>query len=359
MAPHFVAADFPVLHHPVSRTAKGILKPYRTRFQTGGRCDCLKCRTRFIGIVNASVPPHLVQRVLAVLIRHRSAVRPGIQGKGVIQVKLRYIYHGKDFPVLRIHQQDSHFIRLLFLHDLFCHLLGVHLDIIVQADLQRIARHRLHPVFRHAVKFHPPGVRRGQDRSVLPFQVLLVLHFQPYDSLIIPSRKAKNLGSKLVIGVVAFEIFIYLHAVKFHITDIVPGLLIHVRLNPLHGGHLLHTLTDCRLIHLKGLRQRLNYLLRLPYLAVDYRYGADRLVGGQYFAPGVQYLAPGRLDFPLSLVKVFCLLLIVFCIEHHQIDKPPHQRQDNHGRNDENHQDLTLIICFIFHNAKTSQKLFV
>ncbi len=151
MSSYLMTADLPILYHPVARTAKGILKSYRSRFQTGRRRDRLERRTRLISIVDTAVPPHLVQRILPVLVGHGCIVSAGIQCKRIVQIKFRDIDHGKDLSILRVHQQDSHFVRLLLLHNLFCHLLGIHLDVIVQADLQRIARNRLHPPFCNAV----------------------------------------------------------------------------------------------------------------------------------------------------------------------------------------------------------------
>ena len=162
MPSYFMAADLAILHHPVSGTAECIIQMNHAFLQAGGCSDDLKGGAWLIGIIDTSIPPHLVQGFLLLFIRHRIAAFSRIQGEGLVQVELRHIYHGKYLPVLRIHKQDSHLVCLLFFHYLFRHLLGIHLDIIIQAYLKRISRYRLH----HPVKFHASGIRCRQYRSI-------------------------------------------------------------------------------------------------------------------------------------------------------------------------------------------------
>ena len=69
----------------------------------------------------------------------------------------------------------------------------IHLNVIVQADLQCIAGHRLHPPLSHTVKLYAPCVRRSQYGTILSFQVFFIFYFQPHNPLVIPSGKAKHL----------------------------------------------------------------------------------------------------------------------------------------------------------------------
>ena len=159
--------------------------------------------------------------------------------------------------------------------------------------------------------------------------------------------------------IVTLKILVDLHSVKLHVADHISRLLIHVRLDPLHGRHLLHPFAHSVFIHFKRLGKRLYHLLRFLDLAVDHRYGTYRLVGRKHFPLRVQDLPPCRLDLPLPLMQVLSLLLIIFCVKYHQIYKPSYKRKYNRRRAEKYYQDLLLIICLILHNIKTSQKLFL
>ena len=56
----------------------------------------------------------------------------------------------------------------------------------------------------------------------------------------------------------------------------------------------------------------------------------------------VHNLASRCLNLTFSFMQVLCFFLIVLCIKYHQVDKPPHQRQDDYGGNDEYNQYLPL-----------------
>ena len=92
---------------------------------------------------------------------------------------------------------------------------------------------------------------------------------------------------------------------------------------------------------------------------MDHRDGADRLIGSQDGASRIHDLPSGCLDLPLPLMKGFRLLLVVLGIKYHQIDQPSHQRQNDCSRADEYYEYLFLVIRFILHIEKTSQKPFL
>ena len=187
-----MAPDLPVIHDAVSRTHKGVIQRYNTLFQTGGSRNNLKCRSRFISIVNAPVPPHLIELVLKFFIRQGSLIYSCIQLIGIVQIKFRDIDHGIDFAVLRIHQKDRYRFRLLFFHHILCRLLTVCLHIIVKTYLKSLPGYRFDSVLCHAVELNAPGIRHCQYRSIGAFQIVLILYFQTDDSLIIPSGKSKH-----------------------------------------------------------------------------------------------------------------------------------------------------------------------
>ena len=169
MPSHFVAADLPVLHNAVTGTHEGVVQRHDALLQAGGRGDDLECRSGLISIIDAPVPPHLVELILEFLIRQCFLIHPRIQFIRVVQVEFRHIYHGVDLPVLRVHEQDGDTVRLLLLHCLQRRLFTVRLNIVVQAHLQRLPGDRFDPVLRHPVQLDPPGVSGSQDGSVRSF----------------------------------------------------------------------------------------------------------------------------------------------------------------------------------------------
>ena len=243
--PHgFVAADPSVLYHNKSRAAKPVFRGHHTFLQSGGGSDDLKGRTRFIGIVDTAVPPHLIQFFLLLFFRKAFRIRSLREGVGVIQVKFRHVHHGHNFPVLRIHHQDRHPLRLLGLHHLLCKLGGVALDIHIQADIEVISRYGLYSLLACGINLHSPRIRHGQDHSLLPLQIFLVFDLQADNSLIVSSGKAKYLGGKAVIGIVTFVILIHLHPFQIVGPDCISLFFSHIAFDPLNGGILFYPLTD-------------------------------------------------------------------------------------------------------------------
>ena len=99
--------------------------------------------------------------------------------------------------------QDRH-IRLASFSstDLHGRLLGVGLDIIVQADLQVAPGTGFDPRPRpRSSVSHPRASVSGQDRAVrLPLQVRFILHLQADDALIVAAGKAQHLGSQAAVA---------------------------------------------------------------------------------------------------------------------------------------------------------------
>ena len=201
MSSYFVTSDLPILHHPISRTLKSVIQFHYACFQTGRGRNNLKSRPWLISIVNTAISPHLIQEFLLLLRIFRICCRLFFsiccqkflrQCKRIIQIKFWHIHHRQYFSILRIHQQDRHPICLLFLHHFLCRLLSIFLNVIVYAELQCIPRYRFDAVFCNPIQFNPTGICCREDHSVLSFQILLILHFQPDDSLIIPSGKSEH-----------------------------------------------------------------------------------------------------------------------------------------------------------------------
>ena len=125
MSPHLVAPYLPVFHNPEARTGKLVRQLYHAGFQPGRGRDDLKGGARLIGVIDAGVPPHLVQLLLLFGRRQVSclgshllealAAQVLVQGKGVVEVELRYVYHGHQFAVLRIHDNNGHLFCIFLL----------------------------------------------------------------------------------------------------------------------------------------------------------------------------------------------------------------------------------------------------
>ena len=260
MSSHLVASYPSVIHNDKARTAEGTLGRHRSRLQSGSRRDNLKGGTRLIGIIDAAVPPHPVQLFLLqfllclLLLRRRLPgcfIRCGRllsgfllcaqrlifrrQRIGLIQVKLRHIHHRHDLPVFRVHHDQRYPVGLLCRHNLLCELGGITLDIIVQTDDQVVSRHRLLPSFTGGFYLDSRGIGQGQDHPLLPAQILVIDHFKADDPLIVAARKPEHLGSKSVIGIIPFIVFIHLHPRQIRLPDLVSEFFGHIAAYPLHG----------------------------------------------------------------------------------------------------------------------------
>ena len=248
VASHLVATDFPILHHTVAGAGKRVGQLYHALLQAGRRGDDLERRTRLVCIVDATIAPHLVQQFLLFRAVHSFRAFHRGQSERVVQIEFRDVHHRVNLPVLRIHQNHRHPVRLLFLHHFFRGLLAVRLKVVIHANPERVSRHRLDTVFRHALQLDSPRVRDRQDRPVDSLQITLVLDLQADDALVVASREPQHLGTHLVIRVVPFVILIHLHPRQVVIADTVPHLLLHVRLYLLHRGNFFHPLPHGTLV---------------------------------------------------------------------------------------------------------------
>ena len=122
-------------------------------------------------------------------------------------------------------------------------LLGVELDIVVQAHIQIVSGDRLHPLLPRVGDLHAPGVRLCQDRAVDPLEIFVVHDLQADDALVVAARKAQHLGGQTPVGVIPFEILVHLHPCQLAGADPIPDLLIYIGLDPLDGAVFLHLLT--------------------------------------------------------------------------------------------------------------------
>ncbi len=211
---HFMASDLPVFHDHITRTAKMIVDRNDACRKPRCRRNNLKCRSRFISIVDRIVTPHPVQSVLIFFVgklflgrryffrllhgfsvlfhfRLHLFIKIGIrQSVRFVQIKFGNIGHGKQFPVLYLHHDNTDAVRLFGLHDLIGQLCGVSLDIDIHTDVQVIAAYRFYPAFTACGKFHPFGIRPGKDHALRSFHILIIDHFQTDNTLIIASCKS-------------------------------------------------------------------------------------------------------------------------------------------------------------------------
>ena len=139
-----------------------------------------------------------------------------------------------------IHKKNRNLIRLFFFHDFFCHLLGVHLNIIVHTDLKRLACHRFYPVFLCIFKFDPSCISQRKNRARDSFHIFVILYFQSDDSLIIASRKSKYFGCQFSVRIISFEIFIYFYTVISTGANSIPCFLLHIGFDSFNRTDLFH-----------------------------------------------------------------------------------------------------------------------
>ena len=104
MPGRFVAAYPSVIHNPKPRAVERIGRFHHALLQCCGCRDDLECRTRLIGVIDASISPHPVACILNFLFAH--AFHPLWKGKWIIQIKLRHVYHCQNLSCLWMHQNN-------------------------------------------------------------------------------------------------------------------------------------------------------------------------------------------------------------------------------------------------------------
>ena len=71
MSAHLMTSDLPVFHNPISGTYKRIIQTHHAFLQTCRGSNNFKSRARFVGIIDTSVSPHLVQCILKFFVGKR------------------------------------------------------------------------------------------------------------------------------------------------------------------------------------------------------------------------------------------------------------------------------------------------
>ena len=168
----------------------------------------LKGGARLIGIIDAGVPPHLVQLLLIFGPQRKSdpgrQPSPGDSGfrrfwfrvKGSFRLNSGTFYHGHELPVLRIHDNNGHLL-------VFSPAPG-------KPAAPRIS------VYSHpglcAGRFPPMGsirssgsilylhalcVGHGEDASVHSLQIVLVFYLQADDALVVSPVNPRTLDARL------------------------------------------------------------------------------------------------------------------------------------------------------------------
>ena len=224
--------------------------------------------------------------------------------------------------------------------------------------LKRLACHRFYPVFSYTLQFNTSCICRCQNPAVTPLQVIFVSHFQSDDSLIITTGKSNHLRSKLIIRIVPFKIFIHFHSGKFHFPYLIPCLLINIRLNPFHGRHLLHPLSNFRFLHAQTFAQFFYHHLWFLNLAMYDRNCTHRPVCCQHCTIRIDNFSSGCLNLSFPLVKIFRLFLIILRIKNHQIDHSSYQTQNHQKCRQKHNHNFPFIICFISQYKKPQKRCF-
>ena len=192
MACRLVAADPPVLHHHVSRTVEGVLHGYHAFLQCGCRSDGFENRARLIGVADAGIPPHLIQKILLLLIGKPGRIRLLRKGKRIVQVEFRHIHHRENLSVVGLHHQNGDALRLLCRHHLFRELVGILLNVEIHADIKIVSIHRLLTRLTLFIHFNSSGVRHRQDGARLALQIFFIFHLQTDNALIVPAGKPQH-----------------------------------------------------------------------------------------------------------------------------------------------------------------------
>ena len=237
--------DPSVIDQLVSGTVETILHSYSPFLKTCCHCDDLECRTRFIGIIQTGIPPHLIQQFLLLLCTQAESIRICIQFKRVIQIKFRHIYTGIDFSVLRVHQKNRNSFSIFFFHNLQSSLLDIFLYADIQTGSKRAACLGFFPVFSDSIQFDSPRISSREDFARITAQHIFIFHLKAYDSLVVCSCKSQDSGSKRIPWIISLVVFIHLYPRKTGLSYFISHLFFYICPHSLYGGYFFYFFSHC------------------------------------------------------------------------------------------------------------------
>ena len=164
MTRNFMATDFSVIYHNKPGTTEAAFLCNHSFLKSCRSGNNLKGRARFIGIVDTAVSPDSVQYIL-LFFRRNCVGSPLRQRIRIVQIKLRHVYHGVDFSVLRIHNQYTDTVRLFGCHSLHRQLCCVRLNIHIHADTQIISADRFNSAFSCRLHLNAFGICHRENCS--------------------------------------------------------------------------------------------------------------------------------------------------------------------------------------------------
>ena len=264
------------------------------------------------------ITPHLVQIVL-LLIRSRIFPIFLCQFKRLVQIKFRIINHRKHLSVFRIHHKNTDGIRVLLQIRFFRCLRGKKLNVCIQRKPQIVSRNRLDALLTDIVNLHASGIRRGQNRSILSLQIVIVHRLQTDDSLIVAAGKAQHLRCQIVIRILSLVVLIHFDARIPIGKNTVARLFINITFDFLNRRVFFHAFTHALLRQIQLLYKHCDHALRILDLIMDHRDRAHRLITCEHNSACIKNLAARRLDLPLSLLQIGCKPGVIISAKDHKI----------------------------------------
>ena len=103
------AFDGPLAHLHRAAAIKGVLRTDRPRLQGGGQHNRFEGGTRFVGVVEGFVPPHLVEGFALLHLAALDLIQEGLVNDGavIVQVIVGRAGHTQDAAGLAVHDDDE------------------------------------------------------------------------------------------------------------------------------------------------------------------------------------------------------------------------------------------------------------
>lgn len=258
----------------------------------------------------------------------------------LVGIVVRFGGHGQDRSGLHIHH-DAHRAggHLVLLHRGGEGALQIVLDVGVDGQRQGIARHSLHQCAVMGGHIIAPGVFGGQHPAVFSGQFLIVLQFQPPETLVIHVGEAQDTAHEISLRIDALCVLADLDALGAVFgapgADCIGHRLVHAAAQQtVVGGAVAELFQRLRIVDLQDFRERpgrrFHQLIRqFPRGGAD---GPAGLAGGQQRAVGGIDLPPGRGQRGVPQLLIGRARGVILRVDELQVIQPGQQASEADSR---------------------------
>ena len=136
--------------------------------------------------------------------------------------------------------------------------------------MKAFSHDRFHPGFSAVFHFNPPDIRNRQYPPFLPLKIIIILHLQADNPLIITAGKTDGFCRQIVKRIISGIILIHHHTVKLIASDQITGFLWNIGTDAFDRTDLFHPFPDLFIFHIQCFRQHPDNSFRIFELVMDH-----------------------------------------------------------------------------------------